>query len=94
MSSTVTADPYFANSTVVDFWYDRPALTDEVADDAPSCGNGEDFIDAFSGLSAFYDGVEIEGELNTFIQFKEPVLKEIKFSMDGKNYRFFVEEID
>jgi len=79
--TSVTPDPYFACSN-------------DVAFDIPEVDEGEDFINAFVGLEAFYDGIVVEGNPVTFEPFKEQVFKEIKFSLDGKNYRFFVEEVD
>lgn len=50
-------------------------------------------IDCMDGLKLIYEGKDVEGEV---IEYKEPkntVMREIVFSLQGKKYKFYVEEI-
>ena len=56
-------------------------------------GSNDEMIDCMDGLKLIYDGKDVEGETCTFETSKEPIYKEIIFSLSGKKYKFFVEEI-
>lgn len=56
--------------------------------------DNEDFLDGLDCLRIIYEGKDVEGEvLPEFIPPKDPVYKEIVFSLDGKKYMFMVEEM-
>lgn len=51
-------------------------------------------IDCFDGLRLMYEGKDVEGQvLPTFVAPKEAIFKQIIFELDGKKYRFQVEEV-
>jgi hypothetical protein len=54
----------------------------------------DQIIDSFAGLALMYNGKEVEGITYTYVEPKPPVFKELVFSLDGKKYKFLVEEID
>jgi hypothetical protein len=54
----------------------------------------EMFIDGFEGLRIILDGKNVEGEILTYEKPREQVFKDIIFSLDGKKYKFVVEEVE
>jgi len=51
-------------------------------------------IDGFEGLRIILDGKNVEGDILTYEKPREPVYKEIVFSLDNKKYKFVVEEVE